>query len=151
MGKSGRRGNGEGSITKRKDGRWQGMYYVRTADGPERRYVYGRTRKATWDKIMKEMAQQGKRLVSDAGKITVGDFLDRWLNDSVKNAVVASTAERYEQVVRLHLKPKLGSAKLKDLSPLHVQGLYSEKLEEGLSPTTVQKVQTCCTDRSIRQ
>lgn len=54
--------------------------------------------------------------------------------------MVTSTAERYEQVVRLHLKPRLGSAKLKDLSPLHVQGLYSEKLEESLSPTTVRKV-----------
>jgi len=34
-----RRGNGEGSIAKRADGRWQGMYYERTARGLKRRYV----------------------------------------------------------------------------------------------------------------
>ena len=121
MGKSGRRGNGEGSITKRKDGRWQGMYYEKTIDGPKRHYVYGKTRKEAWDKLVKEMARQDSGLVSDAGKITVGEFLDKWLDESVKNAVVPSTAERYEQIARLHLKPRLGEIRLKGLSPLHVQ------------------------------
>ena len=40
-----KRGNGEGSITKRKDGRWMARYTVHTAKGPKRRTVYGRTRR----------------------------------------------------------------------------------------------------------
>ena len=30
-----KRGNGEGSITKRNDGRWMARYTVHTAEGPE--------------------------------------------------------------------------------------------------------------------
>jgi integrase len=39
-----RRCNGEGSITRRKDGRWMGRYTIQTADGPKQKAVYGKTR-----------------------------------------------------------------------------------------------------------
>ena len=42
--------------------------------------------------------------------------------------------------MRLHLVPALGHVKLKNLSPAHVRGLYREKLDSGLSPTSVQRV-----------
>lgn len=32
-------------IKRRKDGRWEGRYVLETAEGPKRRYVYGKTRK----------------------------------------------------------------------------------------------------------
>jgi integrase len=51
-----------------------------------------------------------------------------------------TTFERYEQVVRLHIRPALGKLKLKNLSPVHVRGLYREKLDAGFSPRTVQYV-----------
>jgi integrase len=38
-----KRGNGEGSIYQRKDGRWVGQYLVYTAKGPKYRYLYGKT------------------------------------------------------------------------------------------------------------
>jgi hypothetical protein len=37
-----KRGNGEGSITKRKDGRWEARYTIHTSAGPKRRTLYGR-------------------------------------------------------------------------------------------------------------
>jgi integrase len=40
----GRRGNGEGTISRRKDGRWEGRYYIHTVDGPKRKVIYGKTR-----------------------------------------------------------------------------------------------------------
>ena len=39
-----KRGNGEGSIYRRTDGRWVGQYLVHTAKGPKYRYLYGKTR-----------------------------------------------------------------------------------------------------------
>jgi len=42
----GRRGNGEGTITRRKDGRWEARYTVHSADGPKRKVLYGKTRVA---------------------------------------------------------------------------------------------------------
>jgi integrase len=43
-------------------------------------------------------------------------------------------------MVRLHLKPPLGRLKLSKLTPAHVQGLYRDKLDSGLSAATVQKI-----------
>jgi len=136
----GKRGNGEGSITKREDGRYMARYTVPTMNGPKRKTLYGKTRKEAADKLARAVAAQDGTLAFDAGNLKTGEFLKRWLRDSVKDTVRPSTHQRYEQVVRLHLEPAFGAVKLKSLSPAHVQGLYREKLDDGLAPATVQKI-----------
>jgi hypothetical protein len=46
-----KRGNGEGSITKRKDGRYMARYTVHTAKGLKRKTIYGRKREEVRDKL----------------------------------------------------------------------------------------------------
>src|SRR5919107_3564182 len=138
----GRRGNGEGSISRRKDGRWEAKYTAHTADGPKRRALYGKTRKEAADKLTRALADRASGYTFDAENITVGEYLERWLNDSDRGSVRTSTYERHEQIVRLHLKPAFGRVKLSKLTPAHVQGLYRDKLDSGLSPATVQKIHT---------
>jgi integrase len=136
----GRRGNNEGSISRRKDGRWMGRYTVHTADGPKQRAVYGKTREEASQKLTKAMADRDRGIVHDAGKLSVGEYLDRWLSDSVRDTVRQRTYERYEQLVRVHIVPALGRTKLKNLTPAHVRGLYRSKLDTGLSARTVQYI-----------
>ena len=138
----GRRGNGEGSISRRKDGRWEAKYTAHTADGPKRRALYGKTRKEAADKLAKALADRVSGNTFDTENMSVGEYLDRWLNDSGRGSVRLSTYERHEQIVRLHLKPALGRVKLTKLTPAHVQGLYRDKLDSGLTPATVQKIHT---------
>jgi integrase len=88
------------------------------------------------------MADADRGLVFDADNLKVGEYLDRWLSDSVSDTVKATTFERYEQITRLHLKPALGLVKLKGITPAHVRGLYREKLEAGSSARTVRYVHT---------
>jgi integrase len=135
-----KRGNGEGSITKRDDGRWMARYTVRTIKGPKRRTVYGRTRAEASAKLAKAMADRDGGLIFDAGSLTVGDYLDRWLSNSVKDTVRERTYERYEEILRLHVKPALGRLKLKALTPAHVQDFYRDRLDNAFSPATVQKI-----------
>jgi len=40
-----RRGRGEGSIYRRKDGLWVGQYTAQTLEGTKTKYLYGKTRK----------------------------------------------------------------------------------------------------------
>ena len=136
----GRRGNGEGSISRRKDGRWEAKYTAHTADGPKRRALYGKTRKEAAEKLAKALSDRASGYTFDTENMTVGEYLDRWLNDSDRASVRTSTYERHEQIVRLHLKPALGRVKLSKLTPSHVQGLYRDKVGLGLSPATVQKI-----------
>jgi integrase len=136
----GKRGNGEGSISRRKNGTWRAEYVVYTAEGRKRRTVYGKTRKDVAEKLAKALADRNSGLTFDAGKLTVGEYLDRWLADSVRNTVRQRTYERYEQIARVHIKPALGHLKLKTLTTAHVRGLYREKLDSGLSSRTVRYV-----------
>ncbi|MDX6382240.1 MAG: integrase [Rubrobacteraceae bacterium] len=49
------------------------------------------------------MADADRGLIFDVDNLKVGEYLDRWLSDSVNNTVKATTFERYEQITRLHL------------------------------------------------
>ncbi len=132
-----KRGNGEGSITRRKNGGWCAQYTVYTAKGRKRKTLYGRTRAEVAAKLAKALSDREGGLVFDAGNLTLGDYLDRWLNDSVKDSVKQRTFENYSYLVHKHLAPELGRIKLKALTPAHVQGLYRSKLDSGLSTSTV--------------
>jgi integrase len=74
---AGKRGNGEGSIYRRTDGRWVGQYLVHTAKGPKYRYLYGKTRQAVAEKLTKAVADRDGGLIFDTGKVTLGGYLDR--------------------------------------------------------------------------
>jgi integrase len=72
----GRRGNGEGTITRRKDGRWEARYTVHT-EGPKRRVLYGKTRKEVADKLAKALTDRASGYTFDTENMTVGGYLDR--------------------------------------------------------------------------
>jgi integrase len=135
-----RRGNNEGSIYRRKDGYWVGQYGVETAEGTKTRYIYGKTRAAVAEKLTRALADRNGGLTYDARKLTVGEYVERWIEDSVRDTVRQRTYERYEQIVRVHIKPVLGRVKLSALTPAHVRALYREKLDAGLAPRTVRYI-----------
>jgi integrase len=134
----GRRGNGEGSISKRKDGRWMGRYTVHTAEGLKQRAVYAKTRIEAAEKLTKAMADRTGGLVFDDENMTVGAYLERWLEDSVRGSVRGSTFESYRRQMRRYLIPSIGRVKLRKLTHMHVQRLYRQMQDRGLSARTVQ-------------
>lgn len=136
----GKRGNGEGSISRRKDGLYMARYTVQTATGSKRKTIYGKDREDVAAKLADTLSNRNKGLVFDAGSLTVGKYLARWLSDSVRGTVRISTFERHEQIIRGHLTPAIGRVKLKALTPAHVRSLHREKLDAGLSPATVRKI-----------
>lgn len=66
----------------------------------------------------------------DSGSISVSELLERFLETS-KAKVSATTFQRYSGIITAHLKPVLGSIKLSQLSPLHLEQAYSRWLESG--------------------
>ena len=138
-----KRGNGEGGITlHKKSGLYMARYTVQTPTGPKRKTLYGKTRREVDEKLTKAKANRDDGLVFDADNLTLGNYLDRWINDSVRDTVRQRTWERYEQIVRVHIKPALGKVKLKNITPTHARALYREKLDTGLAPRTVNYIHT---------
>jgi integrase len=81
---------------------------------------------------------------------TLGQFLERWLQDSVKPTTRPRTYETYSQKARLHIVPELGNVPLVSLTPQHLQQLYAKKLEGGLAPATVNLIHVVL-HRSLKQ
>jgi integrase len=134
-------GNGEGGISRhKKSGLYMARYTVKTPTGPKRKTLYGKTRREVDEKLTKAKADRDGGLVFDADNMKLGEYLGRWLTDSVRDTVRPTTFERYEQMVRLHIRPVLGQLKLKNLTSTHVRGLYRQRLDAGLSPRTVQYI-----------
>src|SRR5829696_5509980 len=135
-----KRGNNEGSIYRRKNGTWAAQYTVWTAEGRKRRSVAGKTRAEVSRKLTEAMADRDGGLFYDAGKLTISEYLDRWLADSVKGTVKETTYANYSYITRVHISPALGRVKLKNLTPAHVRGFYGEKARTNLSAATVKKM-----------
>jgi integrase len=112
-----RRPKGTGSIYVRKDGRVIGQYEVDTLEGKKRMYVSGKTKKEVARKLAKAVADSELGLASDSDTLSLGDYLDRWM-DNLKYSIRWSTWRRHEVNVRVHLKPALGNVKLNKLTPL---------------------------------
>ena len=100
---------------------------------------------ATSDDIGQHLATTPKprntcklKTFADVGKLTVGEYLDRWLADSVKGTVKETTYANYAYVTQVHVSPALGGVKLKSLTPAHVRGYYGEKATIAITwtPTT---------------
>ena len=132
------RGKGEGSIRKRADGSWEARIDIgRDASGRRRsKSVYGKTKKEVSDKLTKLAAEKLDGVIVDSGRTTVGDLLNRWLEESSRINTAPNTHTRYESVTRIHLKPTLGKIRLSQLNPMHVSGLLSKLERENVGERT---------------
>jgi integrase len=135
----GKRGNGEGGISRRKDGLYMARYTVQTATGAKRKAVYGKTRREAAEKLTKALADRDGGLVFEDENVRVGEYLDTWLK-GLTGSVRQSTLDGYEIAVRVHIKPALGRLKLKKLTPAHVASFYQDKLSAGAAPASVNKL-----------
>ena len=71
------------------------------------------------------------------GKVTLAEYLSRWLQDYVTPNLSPRTAEGYEYIIAQYIAPKLGSHILTGLRPEHLQQFYAVEIASGLSNQTV--------------
>jgi integrase len=97
-----------------------------------------------------DLVKKGR--IDEPSKQTYGEWLDFWLEEikrvnSKKGEPLKPKAyDDYECVIRVHIKPKLGQAKLKDITPEMLQKFYNKKgnfthSDKLLSTRTIQKIQ----------
>ncbi len=96
-----KRGNSEGSIYQRTDGRWVGVLHLGYEGGRrQRKSFYGRTRKEVAAKLTTATTDHNKGLPSISERQTVGQFLSRWREESAGPAIRSSTYEGHSAYVR---------------------------------------------------
>lgn len=139
-----RRGRNEGSIFQRKDGTWCAVLTVGyDGNGKRRRRVeYGATKNEVQGKLIRLLHESATGLLNDAERITVAQFLQRWLEDTVRRSVRPATHTLYGQMCRLHIVPRIGGVMLPKLRPLHVEQMLAGMEKDGRKPRLCQMAYT---------
>jgi len=104
--------------------------------------VYGKTQQECKDKLIETLQSIKNQTFVEPHKITVEGWLDTWLKEYKKDNIRPTTYSSYEYIVRVHIKPNLGKAYLKELKPEQVQRFYNERKASGLSSRTVRYIHT---------
>ena len=121
-----RRGQGEGSLYQRKDGRWAATFDLGWRDGRRlRRSLYAPTRREVVEKLKaaRKAIEAGLQPTSD--RLTVAAYLADWL-DATRETVRPSTWTRYAGMVRTHHLPGLGRIPLSKLAASDVERMLRD-------------------------
>jgi len=115
------------------------MAFVDTVSGIRKRIqVLGHSRQEVHDKLEDKLAQARKGIRTPDKEWTVGDYLDYWLREVAAVKDRPRTVELYELIIRLHLKPTLGSVRLSKLTVHDIQAVLNRHVERTSSARTAQ-------------
>jgi integrase len=139
----------QGHIRKRGNG-WQiAIYLGKEGDKKKYKYVTVNGTKKDAQRVMTDLLRQmDTNCYVDPGRITLAQYLERWLKEYCAPRLAPRTYKRYEEIVNLHIVPDIGNVFLSRLQPLDLQAHYTRMLtrgrkgrkhgkKKGLSPTTV--------------
>ena len=129
-----KRANGEGSIRKRKDGRWEGRYTA--GHDPETgkaiyKNVLGRSQAEVKEKLKQAIGETQALDVTKVGKYTIGQWMEVWFQDYAKIKVRPSSHQTYQGYIHNHIRPNIGDIPLEKLTSLDLQKFYKKLLTTG--------------------
>lgn len=120
-------------VRKKEDGRWEGRIVVgHKANGaPIFRYVYGRTQKELLSKLHQSIETYQDVELTEDSRMTLGEWLDRWLDEYKAGTIRHSTMYGYRQYARLYIKPILGDKVISRITSTDIQRMYTKLKREG--------------------
>ena len=128
-----RRPAGDGMVRKRDDGRWEGRIVIghRENGEPLFRHVYAKTQKALLDKLHQNIECYRDVELTEDSRMTLGQWLDRWLTEYKAGTVRPGTLEGYRRYIEYYIKPQLGDKQISLLSQQDIQRMYRRLKAEG--------------------
>lgn len=118
----------KGYLRKRGENAWQLAVYLGKDDQGKKQYLYETvhgTKRDAQRRLAALVAEHDGRRIRKPEKLTVAEYLQRWLQDHARQAVRQSTYEFYEKLVRLFIVPSIGHIMLDRLTPLDLQHFYT--------------------------
>jgi len=144
-----KRADGEGTIRKRADGRWEARYTDTREIDPRKRQksIINKSQKVVVEKLKVALAEidDGVPLISKENP-TVTEWFNLWVNEYAINNLRDTTFEAYRLNIQTYINPVIGSLKIKDLTGLHIQRLYNQAGASkddggfGLKPASIIKI-----------
>ena len=128
-----RRPAGDGMVRRREDGRWEGRIVIGHKENGEPlfRHVYAKTQKALLDKLHQNIECYRDVELTEDSRMTLGQWLDRWLTEYKAGTVRPGTLEGYRRYIEYYIKPQLGDKQISLISQQDIQRMYRRLKTEG--------------------
>ncbi len=128
-----RRPAGDGMVRRRDDGRWEGRIVVghKKNGTPIFQHAYAHTQKELTEKLHQNIERYQDVELTEDSRMTLGEWLDRWLTDYKENTVRPGTLAGYRSCIENYIKPRLGGKQVSLVTAQDVQKLYRKLKENG--------------------
>lgn len=134
-------------------------YMARFTHQGEQYCFYDKDLKALKKKLADKRYEVEHGLQGKADKISLNTWYETWLKQYKIPNIKETSVHTYKQMYSCYIKPSLGSKHLSQVKPVHIQKVYNELLENGLSAKSVSNIQgmlydiferACCNDLIIK-
>lgn len=130
----GKRINGEGTIFKRKDGRWVAQAHVKLVDGVKKRIsATAKTKQLAKEKLDGLLGQKNRYTSPSDKNWTVAEYLDYWMSNIHYKNIREQTKVNYSVFINKHIKPTMGNHKLCDFSVFNIRSALDVMEQNGVS------------------
>ena len=128
-----RRPQGDGTIHKRKDGRWEARLVIghKNDGSPMYKSVFGKTQKETLKLLHTAIENYRDVDLTEDSRMTLGEWLDKWLDEYMIFTIRESTLDSYRAIVKNQIKPFIGNKPLSALTTSEMQKFYNKIKKEG--------------------
>lgn len=149
-----KRANGEGSIRKKPNGRWEGRYTQGIDPNTGRaiqKSVSARTQAECKEKLAKAIRDNRGIPVNHNEDYTVAEWCRLWFETYSKPVIRHNTAKTYENIIENHIVPAIGGVKLKRLTAIQIQKMYNDSKTSGRVQRFEKKTDTALSGSTVRR
>jgi integrase len=143
--KSGRRGNNEGSIYQRKDGRWCAQVTVGYREDGKAivKYAYGGTRQEVAKKLTQythEVFENGYSSFAPSDSKLFYPLLEDWFFTFKEPVIGSTTSEKHRNFMKNHIKPELGGLAANQVDLFRLQRFFNGLSKKGLCLQSIKHI-----------
>lgn len=116
-------------------------YFTKTLTLPDgtRKYIYGKTKEELNQKVL-EAQLQLRMGVDLKNHDTFGEFAQLWYNSTKKGQVSPASEVNLKSRINNHLMPLLAGMKLKNITPMHCQQVFTAMSDHGMAEGTIKNI-----------
>ena len=128
-----RRPQGDGTIRKRSDGRWEGRIIIghKNDGSPMYKSVFGKTQKATLKMLHQMIDLYSDVDLTEECRMTLGEWMDKWLDEYMIFTLRESTINGYRNMIEHQIKRFIGDKQLAYLTTADLQKFYNKIKKDG--------------------
>jgi integrase len=144
-----KRGNNEGTVYKRKDGRWCAQVSL----SGKRITKYAKTQRECHDWVREITNKIEHGMTFDATQLTLECYMQSWLTGK-DLSIRQNTARNYRRYAEQDILPVIGKMRLQNILPAHIRQLYLRMQAEGKGSRTIQLVHAtlhCALKQAVKE